>query len=138
MRKNSLRHTQGSDCVNFPSSASHYGEDWFSYYNASCDVDIQSVGCWLVDSQTPGREGTSSRKHYWGQMLYLGALTLKVFYSSSMSYWHIFFLYKIYFKEYLVCLNPNDFISSNFCSCWSSYVYSRICIVSKWVFSSSF
>ncbi|XP_005096164.1 protein KIAA0100 isoform X2 [Aplysia californica] len=59
------------------SGAAAEGAEWFSSYNASCEVDIQSVGCWLVDAKPTG-ELPSGRKHYWGQILYLGILLMKV------------------------------------------------------------
>ncbi|XP_059177083.1 protein hobbit-like isoform X2 [Physella acuta] len=51
--------------------------DWFSAYNASCEVDIQNVSCCLVDAKLSS-EQLGGKKHYWGLVLYLGILLMKV------------------------------------------------------------
>ncbi|CAG5125824.1 unnamed protein product, partial [Candidula unifasciata] len=60
-----------------PGGAVMENHDWFNNYNFSCEVDIQSVSCCLMDSRV-ALDQMSVKNHYWGQVLYLGLLFLKV------------------------------------------------------------
>lgn len=51
--------------------------EWFHAYNASCEFDVQNVTCCLVEARLLV-EQSSSRQHYWGQVLHLGTLLMKM------------------------------------------------------------
>ncbi|GFR71650.1 protein KIAA0100-like, partial [Elysia marginata] len=51
--------------------------EWFHAYNASCEFDVQNVSCCLVEARLL-LEQTSNRQHYWGQVLHLGTLLMKM------------------------------------------------------------
>ncbi|BFZ05396.1 hypothetical protein BsWGS_08435 [Bradybaena similaris] len=51
--------------------------DWFNNYNCSCEVDIQNVSCCLTETRV-ALDQMSVKNHYWGQVLYLGLLFMKV------------------------------------------------------------
>ncbi|GFO14519.1 protein kiaa0100-like [Plakobranchus ocellatus] len=51
--------------------------EWFHAYNASCEVDVQSVTSCLVEARLLVEQSTS-KQHYWGQVFHLGILLLKM------------------------------------------------------------